>query len=188
MRCLDCQRGSQELMECRICDVLRISVNQTGCNIRRVFDTVDFIECEVVLYLTGKSFETCLGIFDERADKMSVVPAVVLRRKSERCFIVGQCNQRFDAVFLTFIEYIGIELDSFFIRYFIVTVREQSGPFYRETQAVESFFRAELNVFLVVMLEVGSDVRRVVVFGIIQKTRYGAFRQMPFGTAETERC
>ena len=111
MGSLDCERRSQELMECRIDDVLRICMDQTGRDIRRMFNTVDLIEGQIVPYLAGKSFETCLGIFDERVDQMSVVPAVVLLRKCERCFIVETVYNRFNAVLSAFIEDIGIELD-----------------------------------------------------------------------------
>ena len=57
-----------------------------------------------------------------------------------------------------------------------------------KAQAVEAFLSAEPDVFFVMVIEIRSDVGRIVILLIIELNRDRALGKMSFHTAEAQRC
>ena len=64
-------------------------------------------------------------------------------------------------VFPALVNNLIIELQAFFIRLSVVTIRENTRPVDRESETCEAHFSKEGNVLAKVMIEVNGGVRRI---------------------------
>ena len=75
--------------------------------------------------------------------------------QAQRSLIVGDGDQRFDAVLLALVKHCVIECEALFVRGLIHAGREDARPGDGQTEAFEAHFAHQRDVFLIMMVKVG---------------------------------
>ncbi len=179
--------GREELVERRVCDVLRVRVDETGGHVRGRLDAVDLVEGKVVLHEAVKRREARRGVLDEAVHQVAAIPAVEAVGQAQRVLVVLERDERLDAVVLAGLEDVLVVGDALGVGLGVVSIREDAAPLEREAQAVEALLGAEADVLLVVMVEVGRDVAGIVDVGVVYQAGHGALGQVTLGRAEAQR-
>ena len=85
-------------------------------------------------------------------------------------------NERFDAVFEAFVEYIVVKLQAGFIRLFFKTRRKDAGPVDGKAVCFESHFGKQGDIFLVAMETVYGLMAWIIV--LFKNAEHGIFRRV----------
>ena len=123
---------------------------------------VDFIEGQPVFDLALVAVKEHPHIIFIEANEVMIDPAVVFLGQIERRFIVGNRHQRFNAVFVAFVEQIVIELQALFIRLCIIAVWENPAPGNGGAEHLEAHFGKEFDILFVAVVEVNRDQLHIV--------------------------
>ena len=81
-------------------------------------------------------------------DHFSSIPAVTGLDQAVRQFIMGNSNERFNAVFCQFIEYIVIKEKPRLVGFFLHPCRKNPRPVDRHAEDLKAHLRSQRNVFL----------------------------------------
>ena len=177
---------SQELVERRVGDVLRVGVDEAGGHERRPLDAVDLVEGEVVLHEAVEAREARGGVLHEDVHQIAAIPAIEAVGQRERVLIVLKGNKWLDAVLAARLEDILIEGETGLVWLLVVAVGEDAAPLDGEAQALEALLGAEADVLLVVVIEVTRDVRGIVDVGIVDRASHRTFGQVLHRAAKAQ--
>ncbi|MPM78755.1 hypothetical protein SDC9_125766 [bioreactor metagenome] len=76
---------------------------------------------------------------------------------------MGNRHQWFDAVFRQFIEDVIVKGQAHFVRFQFIAIRENPRPSDRHPEHPEAHFGEQSDIFLVAVIEIDADMRRVIV-------------------------
>ena len=107
-----------------------------------------FIERQPICDLILISVKNRLHIAHEMIDHFSSIPAVTGLDQAVRQFIMGNSNERFNAVFCQFIEYIVIKEKPRLVGFFFHPCRKNPRPVDRHAEDLKAHLRSQRNVFL----------------------------------------
>ena len=117
---------------------------------------IDLVKGKPVLNLILISFKQHVAISLKEFDELSSLPAVVLLYKVVRKLIMRNSYQWLNAVLFTAVKYPVIKLKALLVRLCFLACWEDTGPVDGSTEAFESHFCKEGNVFLVVMIKING--------------------------------
>ena len=141
--------------------VLFIFNCQSAACEREVVEHVDFVKGDPVFDLVLVTGEDRSAVLFKRVDHPAVFPAVELFEKTDRKVEVADRNQRFNTVFRTFVEYLVVKCESFFVGLILESCRKDARPAQGKTEAFKSHLRHERDVFFITMIEVHRPVSRI---------------------------
>ena len=127
---------------------------------------IHLIESQPILHFIFISIRNRPDKPFKKADRLPVIPAVILQHKMQRRLIMRQGYQRFNAVVPAFVKDLIIKLQSFFIGLFVITVGIDPAPGNRQPEDAESHLRKQSDILLPVMIEIGP-----VPLGIVLKVQ-----------------
>ena len=119
---------------------------------------VYLVKCHPVLYFTLVSLKTYWCKLYKEINASSVHKSVVFFCKIKRHFKMWKCNNRFNTILMTFIKQTVVELKSGFVRFIIITIRENPCPRYRSSERLESHFCKKSNILLIMMIKINSKM------------------------------
>ena len=105
-----------------------------------IFLVVDLVEGHPVFHFVFIATHHGVGIMNKEINHFTVSPATVFFHQMIWHFKMRQRDYGFDTIFQQFIEQIIIELQTSFIRFGFVTIRENTRPGNRSTEAFKTHF------------------------------------------------
>ena len=147
--------------------VFALFVNDAGicerekriCNVALV---VNLVERHPIFYFVFVAFETSHRETNEHINQFAVSPAAVFRDEVIRHFKMAECDDRFDIVFAHFVKHFVVKFQTLFIRFGIVTVRENSRPCNRSAETFETHFGKQSDVLFEVMIKINRFMIRII--------------------------
>ena len=168
----NCFCGSDKNMV--VCLIAYLRFNTVDTQLHPGSQDVDLIECHPVAYSALEVGKEDLSEVDEVIDQFSAVPAVQSICQIHRNIEVCNGNDRFNTELQAFVNDCIIESKSFFIDFFHA-VRNDSRPAHGETEGIHAHFRKQRDIFLIVMIEIGCLMGRII--NIRDNIADSAFRQ-----------
>ena len=161
--------GSNELIVGCVGKGLRISRGNARFHPAAVRDAVDLVEGQPVFDFAFIALENGFAVTQIAVDRPAVSPRVPRMGQSERRLIVGDGDQRLDAVLFALVKNCIIESKAFFVGGLFHAGREDSRPGDRKTEALEAHLAHQRDVLFVVMIKIGCFVIGVKVFVKLSK-------------------
>lgn len=116
---------------------------------------IDLVEGQPVVDAALVPFKQNLGKAQVMVDERPVFPAAVGQRKVQRIFVMGDGDQRFDAVLFQLIQHLIVKFQAFFVGGGFVPLGEDAGPGDGKAVYLEAHLSKESDVLFVMMVEIG---------------------------------
>ena len=136
--------------------------DQTAGRVRMADDAVNLVEGQPVFHLVLVAFADRPDILFKEADDFAGIPAVVIEHQIQRWFIVRHRNQRFNVIFLEFVEHLIVELQAGLVRLFVIAIRINAAPGDRHAVDLKAHLGHQRDVFFIMMVEITAVPFRIV--------------------------
>ena len=101
-------------------------------------------------------------IAKEKIDCFPAAEAVISPAQMQRYLIMRQRDQRFDAIFQTFIDHLVIECQSGFVGFRFIPARINPAPRDGETKYLEAHFRHQRDIFPITVIKIRADQFQII--------------------------
>ena len=119
-----------------------------------VYDGVDLIKSQPVLHFILVAFKYRVNIPLKAVDGSAVCPSIPRGGQSQRCFVMAQGHDWFNAILPALVKNSIVKSQSFFVRSHLLPGRVDPAPCNGHPIALEPHFGKQRNIFFVVMIKV----------------------------------
>ena len=126
---------------------------------------VDLVEGEPQLDLVVEALEQRVAELLEQRDQLAAGPAVVAAHELVGQLVVGERDQRLDALGQAVVEDLVVEGETRLVGLLLQARRADAGPVHGGAEHVEAHLGKEVDVLLVVMVKVDGLMARVELVG-----------------------
>ena len=168
MRGFYCQGIRQKLVVCTLENGIHIIrfliLDQTAAIIRVKAGAVYLIKRKPIIHQISQITEQRFCIVDIEIYHFPVFPSAVPQQKLYRRVIVQDRCKHFHSTRVAFPEQIAIKLNSFFVRFRLISIRENSRPADRCPEHLKSQFLHQAKILFVLMIKINSEAKRIMRF------------------------
>ena len=123
---------------------------------------VDLVEGKPVAYLPFVASEYGITIFDKEINHFPATEAVILLCNVQGCFVVGEGNQRFNAVFVALVNDPVIKLQSLFIGHCLIASGIDPAPGNGKSKYLEIHFRKHADILCIAVVKIDPHQLQII--------------------------